>query len=144
MDIFLLIIGIIIVILIILLITNYIKINQFSASQSFNNINELFEIKYNQNTNNSASQNNDKLVLYYTDWCQASQQFKPIWDMFKKNSGTDITKISINCEKDNNKCQITGIKGYPTVILHKSNGENIQFNGSRTVQSLEDFVNQNK
>lgn len=131
MDIGTLIIVIIIIIIIILLITNYVKLNQINAEPFTKN-------NYDLNSNNK-----NKLVMYYTDWCGISQQFKPIWERFCKETRTGVNTIAINCEKNEDKCKSMGIRGYPTVILHKANGENVEFLAPRTVENLEKFINNN-
>lgn len=136
-----LIIGIIIIIIIILLITNYIRINQIAALESSNPVENF--IKDFSSMIQLPTNQKDKLVLYYTNWCGISQQFKPIWDQFCKETKTNIITEEINCENDENKCKLMNIKGYPTVILQKCDGTNIEFNSQRTVQNLEDFVNKN-
>lgn len=159
MDKYFLIIGIMIIIIFTLLISNYIKMNQFNAPLYYDTQTTTLipsqgkcqkNIAINTNnvlTNNSqitSSKNSDTLVMYYTDWCGISQQFKPIWNRFCKENKTGVTTSEVNCEKDDNKCKLMKIRGFPTVIFHKSNGENIEFNAPRTVQNLENFIRQNR
>ena len=85
----------------------------------------------------------DRLVLYYTEWCGASQQFKPVWSRFITDAKPSVRCTAIDCDKDDKVCRDNQIKGYPTVILHKADGRNIAFTGARTVESLNDFVKRN-
>lgn len=122
---------------------NFIKSNQFNALQTFETTNKY--IPTNNLLNLTEKQKTgDKLVLYYTNWCGISRQFKPIWDKFCQETKTGIITEEINCENNNNKCNLMNIKGYPTIILHKTDGQNIEFRQERTVQSLENFVNKYK
>ena len=143
MDIGYIIIILLIIIVIVLLITNFIKLNQFSALQMDTYVDIKSDNKSNNKSDNKSDNKADKLAMYYTNWCGISQQFKPIWDKFCQETKTGIDTVSINCE-NNNICRNFGIKGYPTVILHKVNGDNIEFTQNRTVQDLENFVNNNK
>jgi thiol-disulfide isomerase/thioredoxin len=102
----------------------------------------LFVINSNNNTNNADEQfddiSNNKLVLYYASWCEWSQQFLPIWEIFKQKYPEIITE-TIECK--NNNC--TTIKGYPTIIYYKNNTP-LLYTGNRTVDDLYQFVvNQN-
>ena len=78
-------------------------------------INQQYQIQHDTN------QSGDKLIMYYTNWCGISQQFKPIWDQFINQNNTGVIATSVNCENEQDKCKLSGIKGYPTIILHKVN-----------------------
>lgn len=80
-----------------------------------------------------------KITLYYANWCGHCKQFEPTWDEFINISKTkypNLTTEKIECSK-NEKC--SNISAFPTVIL-ETDGITKQFNGSRTVQGLSDFV----
>jgi len=63
-----------------------------------------------------------------------------MWDKFSSNASIlNISTSKINCAE--NKCE--NIPGYPTVVLHKKDGHNIMFEGSRTIKNLEEFVKSN-
>lgn len=83
----------------------------------------------------------DKLILYYSEFCGHCKNFKPIWEQFCKENKSTIETLAINCEKETDKCP-DYIQGYPTVMLYKQNGEKIMFNGQRTIQGLIDFIGQ--
>lgn len=165
---------IIIVILIALLTTNYIKMYQINALHLSNNTSETFINKINNKTTSKSSQicrvdrvtgikndtipainsgtvmkdqefNNKKniLAMYYADWCGISQAFKPTWKKVCEILEPGTT-IAIDCEKNKELCNKIGINGYPTIILHKSNGQNIVFSEQRTLENIENFVKQNK
>ena len=86
---------------------------------------------------NSSS---DKFVLYYAPWCGHSKNFLPIWDNFKKTmkNNPKVKIIKINCD-ETNECDKKNVPGFPTCILYKK-GKEIQFNGERTLKSLNSFV----
>lgn len=163
---------IIIIILIVNLVMIH-QTNESNAHESFNTQNQsnptTMRCQSNSNSNNQPNQlnlpnqtnlsyqgqvaptnlinqnnNGDKLTLYYTEWCGASQQFKPIWDQFCNQNKTGVQTITIDCDKNSGICQQQSIRGYPTVLLHKQNGQNIEFMHQRTVDNLNNFVNQNK
>jgi len=109
-----------------------------------NNINPSNNSSEGSKQESTTKSNGDKLVLYYTDWCGISRQFRPIWDQFCQQNNTGVVTVAINCENNVDQCKVQGIRGYPTVILHKSNGQNVEFVQQRTVQNLQNFVNKNK
>lgn len=120
--------AIIIIIVIILICINFVKIDHFSTLSAIPNV---------------IDNNADRLILYYTDWCGISRQFKPIWDKFSQENKTKVITIAINCEIDKDACNLQ-LKGYPTVILYKANGQKIEFTEQRTLQNLHNFINKNK
>ena len=126
-----LIIGAIIIILIILIIMNYKKINRINPQESLEQM-------------QAESHIGDKLVLYYAEWCGISRGFKPTWDAFVKKNGHVMKMEIVDCVKDNQICKVNNIAGYPTIILHKRDGKNVQYNGQRTIDGLEAFCTQNK
>jgi protein disulfide-isomerase-like protein len=80
-----------------------------------------------------------KFVLYYAPWCGHCQKFKPIWDQFAEqinSSDKNISVSKVNCEE--NKCE--NISGYPTVIMHKSDGTSETYTGERTQEGLMAFI----
>lgn len=147
MDKRIIIISILILILVILLVINFLKSNEITSQKIYNESDIVSPIHTTNSSNeqlNTKSSNGDKLILYYTNWCSISKQFKPIWDEFCKKNKTNVKTIEINCENDINVCQLQKIKGYPTVILHKMNGEKIEFIQQRTVENINNFVNKYK
>ena len=96
------------------------------------------------NIDNAVKRNEDVLTLYYTDWCPHCLQFKPLWEKFAE-SGVDIKMKALDCEQNRSLCERNpNVKGFPTVILHKKDGNNVLFRGDRTVLGLKNFVVQNK
>jgi thiol-disulfide isomerase/thioredoxin len=88
----------------------------------------------------------NKICLYYADWCGHCKNFLPEWKILKnKIESTDLnTKIEIkeyNCENDEQLCKKENVRGYPTVILHKIDGNNISYEGGRTAADVLNFLN---
>ena len=129
-----LIISAMIVLIVILLIMNYVKTNQIYA---------LEERDPTEQMEGNINSTKDKLTLYYTDWCGISTRFRPTWDTLAKNTGLNVSMEVIDCVKNDQVCKLNAIRGYPTIILHKNNGQNIIYNGSRTLIDLENFVKKN-
>lgn len=87
---------------------------------------------------NFAPTKSGTITLYYSPSCPHCHSFMPIWNKFAAKC--KIKSQKIDCSK--NKC-IDAVRGYPTVILQKANGDVITFNGQRTIDELESFVDNN-
>jgi thiol-disulfide isomerase/thioredoxin len=90
-------------------------------------------------TNTSSDKN--KLTLYYASWCGWSKKFLPIWEEFKKNNTANIEIETIECTDGNEKC--ARVQGFPSIILHKTDGSEVEFQNERTVAGLTQFVTSN-
>lgn len=96
--------------------------------------------KYNGFENFTTTKKMSELILYYSPDCGHCHKFMPIWEQFRRRSNDlYITMNKINCK--NNKCE--NVIGFPTIILRKSNGTDITFDGDRTIENLEHFVKKN-
>ena len=49
----------------------------------------------------------------------------------------------IDCEKDKEMCAKYEVQGFPTLLLHTSNGV-VPYNGNRSGEAIAEFVTQNK
>lgn len=102
----------------------------------------LFSYTCKENMTNTSSK--PKLILYWANWCPHCETFLPKWNQFKNSINTDNLDIEdYDCAKteNENKCNVSDIPGFPTVI--KQIGENrIEYQGPRTVKGLRDFINQ--
>lgn len=135
------IIGILIVIIIILLIMNFLKVDNKYSVVSESKTEHLNQDGAHVNKQFVLPQSKHKLCLYHTNWCGACARFKPTWNQFLSQNNGTIQTDSIDCDKDTNAC--LKIKGYPTIILHKKDGTNIEFTGNRSVEAINDFIKNN-
>lgn len=105
-------------------------------SYKIKNINENY-------TNNKKN----KLSLCFTEWCGHSRNFLPEWKKIKNEieSKKELNTICVeyNCEEDKKTCEKYNVRGYPTLLLHKENGEVINYNGQREMSEIIKFVKQN-
>lgn len=89
------------------------------------------------------------LVLYYAPWCGYCQKIKPVWDELEekfddKIMAGEMVKIDkINGDEEKETVQALSIDGYPTIVLHKSDGDMVKYGGDRTLNSLVDFLKNN-
>ncbi|ATZ80549.1 putative protein disulfide isomerase PDIa [Bodo saltans virus] len=89
------------------------------------------------------------LALYYADWCGYSKIFLPEWEKIKNkvNSGDfgNVKCIQFECTEQKDECMKNKIKGFPSMILHKIDGANINYpdTSPRTLDAVGDFLNNN-
>ena len=82
-----------------------------------------------------------ELVYFYMDGCGHCKKFSPVWDQFSAsyNGNLNIRKVErSNASDELNQYQI---QGFPTVLLLDGNGGKKEFQGDRTIQGLNDFIN---
>ena len=91
--------------------------------------------------------NKNILCLYYVDWCGHSRNFLPIWDKIKQevNSSTlsnDVQCEQFNCEKDGDKdkCSKHMVSAFPTILLHKKNGQIVPYEKARDLNNIISFI----
>lgn len=84
-------------------------------------------------------------VKFYESWCGHCKRLAPVWkNLSEKFLGNVEVKIaSVDCTLSDNKdlCSQQEVNGFPTLYIYK-NGEKItEYNGSRSLEDLYDFVN---
>lgn len=96
-----------------------------------------------ENSSEISNQNGKAMVLFYTDWCSACQSFKNTWkELVEKHRSSDLVAFKkVNCEKNPDAVKKYKLEGYPTIILFKNGQPASIFEGERTVQNLEKFMN---
>lgn len=84
---------------------------------------------------------NNIIVLYWAKWCSFCVQFKPDWEKFVKQS-----KIA-TCEFESENASLSNsenheVHGFPTIKLY-TNGKVILFEGQRSIENLNKFIDDN-
>lgn len=82
--------------------------------------------------------------VYYTEWCHYSQDFlkqlsSGLSDAIQK---TGVQVQLVDCDKDSATCSKYNVQGFPTLLLHTSNGT-IHYDGQRDEQSIINFIKSN-
>ena len=96
----------------------------------------------------APSQNANKLVLYYTEWCGYSRSFFPEWEILKNSINSSnlnnlILMEKYDCDVSQSICDSNGVNGFPTIILHKANGLSIPYKGARNAGAILAFLKMN-
>ena len=85
---------------------------------------------------------NPSLILFHANWCGHCKSFMPIWNEFKTQINTKKYNI-VEIESQNPFTnRINVLQGYPT-IFYIHNDKTIEYNESRDVNSLINFLNKN-
>jgi thiol-disulfide isomerase/thioredoxin len=90
----------------------------------------------------------DTFTLYYADWCPHCKTVKPIFaDWGKKGSvnidGKTVFVSLVEADASPDKVSAAGVKGFPTMLLHKAGGQKVEFDGERSPQGWESWLKQN-
>ena len=95
--------------------------------------------------------NSDKkgtLIMFHADWCPHCQKALPEFQKCQKKFEGNPTYNVIEVEQKQSKTDPNWqkhkdlIKGFPTIIFEKTNGEVVPYNGQRTAQDFEEFLKQ--
>ncbi|KAH0566889.1 thioredoxin domain-containing protein 5 homolog [Cotesia glomerata] len=83
-------------------------------------------------------------IKFFAPWCGHCKRLAPTWeDLGKKfidNPNVHIVKVDCTLSTNKQLCDDQEVDGFPTLLLYK-NGQKIdEYNGSRTLDDLHDFV----
>jgi thiol-disulfide isomerase/thioredoxin len=84
----------------------------------------------------------NRLVMYKVDWCPHCRNAKPAFeDLMKEfNHRKDIELMIVDCEEHQDRCEKSDINSYPTFLLEKEDGTNVQYRSVLTPQGVADFL----
>ncbi len=140
------------IIIAVLLYLNNVRANDFDARLSRCDCStEHLEVIGSGTRQDTPEQNKlsekSKLVVYYTDWCGHSKSFLKEWDenlVPAVESANDVKNkvelVKVNCEQNQIECAKNKVEGYPTTILHLSNGSSHEYNDERTTTKIMAFI----
>jgi thiol-disulfide isomerase/thioredoxin len=93
-----------------------------------------------------AGRGGKRLVLYFAPWCGHCQKLKPIWSRIESEyngynmDGEPIQVEAVNGDQNSASIREMDIKGYPTIVLFKSNGERLFYQGDRSYEDIINFL----
>jgi thiol-disulfide isomerase/thioredoxin len=84
-------------------------------------------------------------TLYYADWCPHCKAVKPIFSQWSSSGTVNVQNKTVSTqmvEADTNPELVSkaGVKGFPTMILTKSDGTTMEYKGERSVTAWEDWL----
>ena len=83
----------------------------------------------------------DRMVLNLASWCGHCKAFKASGEIDKLKEDPDVP-VEVN-EDDEEANKKYGVKGFPSILKVKEDGEQIPFKGPRTAESMKEFFNNN-
>lgn len=88
-----------------------------------------------------AFSNPSTCTYYYMEQCGHCKRFSPEWDKFTQTytGSVRLRKVEMNDAGDD--LRKYNINGFPTVLLVNDNGESQQYEGPRTSDALNKFIN---
>jgi thioredoxin domain-containing protein 5 len=83
-------------------------------------------------------------IKFYAPWCGHCKRLVPTWqslaEKFVSNANVKIAKVDCTLSENRDLCSEQGVNGFPTLFIYK-NGEKIsEYNGSRSLDDLHEFV----
>lgn len=82
-------------------------------------------------------------VKFFAPWCGHCKRMAPTWDQLAvKFVGRGIQIAKVDCTLPDNKdlCAQQEVNGFPTLFLYKDGAKITEYNGSRSLEDLFDFV----
>lgn len=101
--------------------------------------------KHNEGFNDNSD---SKLTMYFVDWCPHCTNAKPDFESMKAVSplqvnGKPVSINMVNPESNPDAAAGKPVKGYPTILLEKSSGEIVEYNGERNKDGYMAFLKEN-
>lgn len=91
--------------------------------------------------NSDMNPKNQRVLLFYVDWCGHCKNFKPKWTQLKQMfDGVHMTEI--NGDHQPSVTQKYKVDKYPTIVYQNGN-KAYQYNGEYTIDGLKDFIIRN-
>lgn len=137
--------SVIILIFIILLIATsyYIYIRYSGVPQSTKQYIPNDEYDLSKGDDNNTAE----LIMFYTTWCPYCKKAKPVWEQitqeFNEQYVNNVKVICKDIDRDEYKemAEEYNVKGVPTIILIKPNGEQVLYDAKPSYEHLVEFLN---
>jgi thiol-disulfide isomerase/thioredoxin len=92
--------------------------------------------------------NGGSLIIAKAEWCghckKAMPEFKRLVSAspITKADGSSVTVRLLDSDADASELRNYNIKGFPTILFRSSDGTISNYNGQRTADSIQAFINQ--
>ena len=86
-------------------------------------------------------------TMFYADWCPHCTSAKPAFTEFMSSGTIDVAGKKVNIEmvqpeKNPEKAEGLPVKGFPTFLLQKPDGNVVEYKGSRDTDGYLKFLNE--
>lgn len=90
----------------------------------------------------------DTFTLYYAKWCPHCKTIAPVFKDFSANGsvnvgGKTVFLSMVEADEDADKMKGKPVKGFPTFLLEKANGQSVEFDGERTPEGWKSWLSMN-
>lgn len=83
-------------------------------------------------------------VKFFAPWCGHCKRLVPTWEQLGKKFAAkeNVNIVKVDCTVDVSKqlCNDQGIDGFPTLLLYREGRKLSEYNGSRSLDDLYEFV----
>lgn len=83
-------------------------------------------------------------VKFFAPWCGHCKRMAPTWEELAKkfvgNSEVNIVKVDCTLEGNKQLCNDEEVDGFPSIYLYQNGKKISEYNGSRSLEDLHDFV----
>merc|ERR1712137_947766 len=83
----------------------------------------------------------DVFIKFYAPWCGHCKKMAPTWAELASASQYTIADVDCTIHKD--LATKYEVRGFPTLILFKADGERVKYSGARTIDAFESFLKEN-
>ena len=113
--------------------------------QLFNHRHQRNREGFNNNNNSLTEEDKCVLVLFHADWCGHCKNFMPTWNKAKTSlQSSDVVLKDFEAETNKEVMKENEVSSFPTLKFFKKNGEIVEYEGDRTLEALEEFIEKNK
>jgi thiol-disulfide isomerase/thioredoxin len=90
----------------------------------------------------------DTFTLYYAKWCPHCKTIAPVFKDFSKDGsvnvgGKTVFLTMVEADEDADKMKGKPVKGFPTFLLEKANGQSVEFDGERNPEGWKSWLAKN-
>lgn len=108
---------------------------------------KLKALQLNGENFSSTIESGVNFVKFYAPWCGHCRNLSPTWDQLAEKfhaSGKAVKIAKVDCTASESKvlCAEQQVEGYPTLFAYKSGQKLPEYDGGRSLDSLEGYVNQ--